>query len=76
MIRASAIGLAAGTEAFTEGIGGAIFGTSVLAVDLTKGAGWMINLAVAELSLRRPATRRTLPTGRQQAHSRPPLRLT
>ena len=31
MIRAYAIGLAAGTQAFTEGIGGAIFGTGVLA---------------------------------------------
>ena len=48
MIRAYAIGLAAGTQVFTEGIGGAIFGTGVLAGDLAKGAGWVINLAVAE----------------------------
>jgi uncharacterized membrane protein len=68
MIRAYAIGLAAGTQAFTEGIGGAIFGTGVLAADLAKGAGWMINLAVAEWALRRPARRRfALATGPQQA---------
>jgi hypothetical protein len=58
MIRAYAIGLAAGTQAFTEGIGGAIFGTGVVATDLAKGAGWMINLAVAEWALRRPASHR------------------
>src|SRR4051795_4287458 len=47
MVRAYAIGLAAGTQVFTEGFGGAIFGTGVLAADLAKGAGWAINLAVA-----------------------------
>jgi len=55
MTRAYAIGLAAGTQVFTEGIGGALFGTGVLAADLAKGAGWAINLAVAEYALRRPA---------------------
>jgi hypothetical protein len=58
MIRAYAIGLAAGTQVFTEGIGGAILGTGVLAGDLAKGAGWAINLAVAEWVIRRPARRR------------------
>jgi uncharacterized membrane protein len=68
MIRAYAIGLAAGTQVFTEGIGGAIFGTGVLAGDLAKGAGWAINLAVAEWALRRPARRRlALSTGPRQA---------
>jgi uncharacterized membrane protein len=68
MVRAYAIGLAAGTQVFTEGIGGAIFGTGVLAADLAKGAGWLINLAVAERALRRPARRRLAPsTGPQQA---------
>ena len=68
MVRAYAIGLAAGTQVFTEGIGGAIFGTGVLAADLAKGAGWIINLAVAEWALRRPAHRRLAhPTGPQQA---------
>jgi len=55
MVRAYAIGLAAGTQVFTEGIGGALFGTGVLAGDLAKAAGWGINLAVAEWALRRPA---------------------
>jgi len=58
MIRAYAIGLAAGTQAFTEGIAGAIFGTGELRMDLAKGAGWVINLAVAECAIRRPARRR------------------
>jgi uncharacterized membrane protein len=56
MLRAYAIGLAAGTQAFTEGIGGALFGTSPLAGDLAKAAGWAINLAVAEWLIRRPTT--------------------
>ena len=56
MIRAYAIGLAAGTQVFTEGIGGAVFGTGEVRDDLAKGAGWVINLAVAEWVIRRPAT--------------------
>jgi len=55
MIRAYAIALAAGTQAFTEGIGGALFGTGELRGDLAKGAAWVINLAVAEWVIRRPA---------------------
>ncbi len=55
MARGYAIGLAAGTQVFTEGIGGAILGTGVLAGDVAKGAGWAINLAVVEWCLRRPA---------------------
>ena len=58
MIRAYAIGLAAGTQVFTQGIGEAIFGTGELRSDLAKGAGWVINLAVAEWAIRRPARRR------------------
>lgn len=58
MIRAYAIGLGAGTQVFTEGIGGAIFGTGVTAGDLAKGAAWVVNLAVAEWIIRRPARRR------------------
>jgi uncharacterized membrane protein len=53
MIRSYAIGLAAGTQAFTEGIAGAIFGSGELRADLAKGAGWAINLAVAEWAIRR-----------------------
>jgi uncharacterized membrane protein len=68
MTRAYAIGLAAGTQVFTEGIGSAIFGTGVFAGDLAKGAGWAINLAVAEWALRRPGRRHlALSTGPQQA---------
>jgi hypothetical protein len=33
-------------------------GTGVLAADLAKGAGWAINLGVAEWALRRPTRRR------------------
>jgi len=61
MMRADAIGLAAGTQAFTEGIGGAAFGTGELRMDLARGAGWVINLAVAELAIRRSASRRSRP---------------
>jgi uncharacterized membrane protein len=55
MIRGYAIAVAAGTQAFTEGIGGALLGTGVLRSDLAKGAGWVINLAVAEWAIRRSA---------------------
>ncbi len=55
MIRAYAIALAAGTQAFTQGLGGALFGTGELRGDLAQGAGWVINLAVAEWIIRRPA---------------------
>jgi Predicted membrane protein (DUF2306) len=57
-IRAYAIGLAARTQVVTAGIGGGIFATGVLPADPAKGAGWMINLAVAEWVLRHPARRR------------------
>jgi hypothetical protein len=58
MMRAYAIGLAAGTQAFTQGIGEGIFGTGVLQADLSRGAAWVLNLAVAEWVIRRPAVRR------------------
>lgn len=64
MIRAYALGLAAGTQAFTEGVVGAAGGTGVLAGDLAKGAGWVLNLAVAEWAIRRPVRRpRPVPAG-------------
>ncbi|HET7280142.1 MAG TPA: DUF2306 domain-containing protein, partial [Dermatophilaceae bacterium] len=53
MTRAYAIALAAGTQAFTEGVGGALFGHGVLALDASRGAGWIINLAIAEWAIRR-----------------------
>jgi uncharacterized membrane protein len=55
MIRAYALGLGAGTQVFTQGFGEAILGAHVLAGDLEKGAGWAINLAVAEWVVRRSA---------------------
>jgi uncharacterized membrane protein len=58
MVRAYAIGLAAGTQAFTEGIGDALFGTGELRGDLYKGAGWVINLAIAEWAIGRSRGRR------------------
>jgi len=53
MTRAYAIGLGAGTQAFTEGIAVGLLGESVLVGDLAKGAGWMLNLLIAEVALRR-----------------------
>jgi len=53
MIRGYAIGLAAGTQAFTGGISGALFCTGVTQGDLAEAAAWAINLAVAELMIRR-----------------------
>jgi hypothetical protein len=59
MTPAYALALGAGTQAFTLGIGKAIFGTSELTHDLSLGAGWAINLAVAEYVIRRQRSRRT-----------------
>lgn len=55
MIRAYALALGAGTQVFTEGLGGTVVGAGELAGDLTKGAAWAINLAVAEWVIRRPS---------------------
>jgi uncharacterized membrane protein len=68
MIRAYALGVGAGTQAFTQGIGEALFGTGDLSVALSMGAGWAVNLAVAEWVIRRPDARRA---GR--ARTRPAL---
>jgi len=59
MTRAYALALGAGTQVFTQGIGKAIFGSSELTTDLTLGAGWVINLAVAEVIIRRRRSRRS-----------------
>lgn len=45
--------LAGGTQAFTDGLGGAHLGHGVLAADLAKSAGRAVNLAVAEWAVRR-----------------------
>lgn len=59
MTRGYALALGAGTQAFTVGFGEAVFGSGVVRTDLMLGAGWAINLAVAEWAIRRPARRRT-----------------
>ena len=53
MTRAYALALGAGTQVFTLGIGKAAFGTSELTYDLSLGAGWAINIAVAEYVISR-----------------------
>jgi uncharacterized membrane protein len=65
MTRAYALALGAGTQAFTLGIGHAAFGTSELNTDLMLGAGWAINLAVAEYVIHRPISSHR--TGRAKA---------
>jgi hypothetical protein len=54
MIRAYALAVAAGTQAFTQGIGEGIFGASDLSTGLSVSSGWVINAAVAEWVIRRP----------------------
>jgi uncharacterized membrane protein len=58
MIRGYAIGLGPATQIFTLGFGEAAFGTGTLATALLTGAGWVINLAIAEWAIRRPTRRR------------------
>jgi uncharacterized membrane protein len=58
MARAYALALGAGTQVFTQGTGEALFGTSDLSTALSITAGWVINAAVAEWIIRRPAVRR------------------
>ncbi|MGP3917251.1 DUF2306 domain-containing protein [Nonomuraea sp. 10N515B] len=57
--RAYALALGAGTQVFTLGIGEAILGASDLSEALLQGAGWTINLAVAEWFIRRQPARRS-----------------
>lgn len=64
MIRAYALAVAAGTQAFTQGVGEGIFGKTDLSTGLSVTLGWVINLAVAEWVIRRPAVRRS-PQGRR-----------
>ena len=60
MTRAYALALGAGTQVFSLGIGKAVFGTNELTTDLSLGAGWVINLAVADYVIRRRGSRRTI----------------
>jgi uncharacterized membrane protein len=54
MIRAYALAVGAGTQAFTQGIGEALFGTSALTTALSLSSAWVINACVAEWVIRRP----------------------
>jgi uncharacterized membrane protein len=58
MIRAYALATGAGTQVVTEGISEAAFGTGDLPKALSMTSGWVINIAVAEWIIRRPARRR------------------
>ncbi len=67
MIRAYAIGIAAGTQAITGGFRTAFFGPSAIVGDIAMGAAWFINLAIAEWIIRRsqslPAQRTVVSRG-------------
>ena len=68
MMRGYAIGLGAGTQALTQGVGAVILGAPTeLSGALLMGAGWVINLAVAEWVIRRPRR-----PGRVPGAGRPP----
>ena len=58
MTRAYALALGAGTQTFTLGLGHALFGTSALTTDLSLGAAWALNLAIAERVIRCTSSRR------------------
>jgi hypothetical protein len=59
MIRGYAIGIGAGTQVFTLGPWGLLVGpVDKLSNALLMLAGWLINIAVAEWVIRRPAVRR------------------
>lgn len=55
MIRGYALGLGAGTQVLTQGIGEGLLGTSDLSTALSLSSGWVINAAGAEWGIRRPA---------------------
>lgn len=57
MTRAYALALGAGTQVFTEGFGQAIFGIGDRSVAFQHATGWVINLAVAEVAIRRQTPR-------------------
>jgi uncharacterized membrane protein len=60
MTRAYALALGAGTQTFTLGIGKAVLGPGGHTIDLMLGLGWVINLAIAEVVIRRQTrTRRS-----------------
>lgn len=58
MIRAYALAAGAGTQVFTLGISESLFGAGELTSGLALGAGWAINLTVAEYIIGRSAAQR------------------
>ena len=71
MIRSYAIGIVAGTQVFTLGFGGAIFGHGEVTIALMFAAAWAINLTVAEWAIRRRLRRPTPPASLQMATPSP-----
>lgn len=69
MTRAYAVALGAGTQALTLGVGQPLLGRGTTVYGLLMGTGWVINLVVAERSLRRA---RPSPAG-LPARPRPPV---
>ncbi len=70
MTRAYAIGLGAGTQAFTQLVAGLVVSRPTeLSGAVAMGAGWLINLAVAEWSIRRLPAHHSRPTVRAVAPS-------
>lgn len=67
MIRTYAIGIVAGTQVFTLGVGGAIFGHGEVTTALLLAAAWTINLTVAEWAIRKRPRRRITPASTQMA---------
>ncbi|TYP87571.1 DUF2306 domain-containing protein [Blastococcus xanthinilyticus] len=72
MLRGYALGIAAGTQVFTAGAWLAVVGEISAASEAwPMGAGWLINLAVAEWLIRRPSGRRRTPPGSRTAPVQP-----
>jgi uncharacterized membrane protein len=67
MIRSYGIGIVAGTQVFTLGVGAAIFGHGEVTTALLLVAAWAINLTVAEWAIRKRPRRRTPPAPLQVA---------
>jgi uncharacterized membrane protein len=68
MMRAYALGLGAGTQMFTGLVASLLVSPPTeLSRALQDGAGWAINLAVAEWLIRRPPAPRPRPAGRPRA---------
>ena len=71
MLRAYAIGLGAGTQVLTQMAGSLLLGApSELSEALLIGAGWVINLAVAEWAIRRQPRARARPAVAAMSHLR------